>query len=124
LSSRSRPPQRPRRSAGVGATLARCRFFGAGVAPCPPAAGCAPPCAIVASELGRKRVEKSLGNPAKSCDRLDSTPPSVCKDCAELSTVGPPCGRFGSRFGTERSEVQILSPRQLKFANRFPPFRT
>jgi len=32
---------------------------------CPPGAACAPPCAIVASELGRKRVDKSLGNPAK-----------------------------------------------------------
>src|SRR5882672_8582352 len=35
LRSRSRPPQRTRRSAGVGATLARCRVFGAGGAPCP-----------------------------------------------------------------------------------------
>jgi hypothetical protein len=32
-------------------------------------------------------------------DRLDSTPPSVCKDCAGLSTVGSPCDGSGPVSG-------------------------
>jgi hypothetical protein len=76
-----------------------------------------PPCAAVALELGRKRVEKFLGNAPTPCEWLESTPPSVCKDCAGLSSVGSPCdgpgpdsGPKGRRFKSSRPDNIVRNP--------------
>jgi hypothetical protein len=109
LSSRSRPPQRTRRSASVGATLARCRVFGAGVPPCPSTAAGAPPCAFVAApDSGTKWVPKLFVKPVDNCESLDCGLMSVCNGSAGLVPFASPCDGPGPVSGTTDKKFEYL----------------
>jgi hypothetical protein len=115
LSSRSRPPQRPRRSASAGATLARCRMFGANVAPCPSPAAGAPPCALVAAvDSGTKWVPKSFENPVDNCESLDCGLMSVCNDSAALVPLPSPCDGSGPDSGPKGRRFKSSRPDNCK----------
>jgi hypothetical protein len=119
-SSRSRPPQSALRSASVAALLrARGVFWSPGPAPPTPPA-CAPQRAAVGPDSGRKRVEKSFGNPPKSCEPLDSPPPSVCKDCADLGSVSSPCDGSGPDSGPKGRRFKSSRPDSVNPRGSFP----
>ena len=112
LSSRSRPPQRTRKSPSVGTTLARCRVLA-----CLAVADSAPSSARAAcADSGTKWVPKLFVKPVDNSDSLDCGLMSVCNESAGLVPLASPCDGSGPDSGPKGRRFKSSRPDNSKSA--------